>query len=929
MMSTVLGLRPSSFVFAQDVVRSNDSIPERILDREIIADTIISEDSTEFVTDSVLVDSIPVDSVKEKKNNGLVAVVDYQAKDSLIFSMGNMVYLFGESKVTYDDIELNAELMKWSLDSSLVHADGVPDTTKVGKLIGAPKFKDKSGEYEMKHISYNFKTAKGHITDVVTQQGDGYVTGGTTKKMPDNDIFLENGRYTTCDQTECPHFYIQLTKARVRPNKNIVTGPAYLVVADVPLPLAIPFGYFPFTKSYSSGILMPTYGADQQMGLYLRNGGYYFAINDYIDLTLTGDFYTKGTWGVNMSSKYARRYKFSGNFSFSYMRTVTGEKGMPDYSVGTNMKASWTHTQDSRYNPNMTLSANVDFSTSGYERSNVATYYSQDMTQSTKQSRINATFKIPNTSWQISTAASITQRQKDSTLVVQLPDLSISSGRLYPFKRKVRVGSERWYEKISLTYKGQLSNSITSKESQLFDKNIIKDWKNGMKHEVDIPMTFTLFNYINITPSVRFTDRMYSNKTLQYYDPSIQNSNGSYGGIARDTVFGFYNVFDYSTSISMNTKLYGMYKPLWKSKLVAVRHLFTPTVSFSYTPNFGNPKYGSWSSYTMPDASTPGGWKTVEYSPFQGYLYGTTSKGLTNQISFSFDNNIEAKFRSDKDSTGYKKVSIIDNLHTGISYNFAADSMRWSETIPVNATFKLGKVGTVNLNATFDTYMYEVSKTGAPIKVDKTRWSQGKFPRLMNTSYSFGYQLSNQKLKQWFAGGEAPDYEQEGYEDEDEDLINNDLDPSVEKEKENKRRKKNKESSSSTYDADGYFIWSMPWTMNISYSMRYGYSDFNIEKKEYNRKITHSATINGTLQPTKTWNFNYSLSYDFNLAKVTYMNFGCSRDMHCWTLTANLNPIGRYASFNVCVAVKSSMLSDLKYEKSSASSSNKIRWYDD
>lgn len=924
MASTVFGLRPS-FVHAQDILRNNDTIKST-------QDTLSIDSLT---VDSLATDSINTDSIKSKKGSGLVAVVDYQAKDSLVFSMGNMAYLFGESKVKYDDIELDAERIQLSLDSSLVHANGIPDTTKVGKLIGAPKFKDKSGEYETKKISYNFKSGKGYITDVVTQQGDGYVTGGTTKKMPDNDIFLENGRYTTCDQTECPHFYIQLTKARVRPNKNIVTGPAYLVVADVPLPIAIPFGYFPFTKSYSSGFIMPTYGADQTMGLYLRQGGYYFAINDYVDLSLTGDIYTKGSWGINASSKYAVRYKYSGNVQFSYLKTITGEKGMPDYSVGTNFKAVWSHNQDSRFNPNMTFSASVNYTTSGYERSNLTSFYSNDMTQSTKQSTINATYKIPNTSWSFSGSSSITQRNQDSTIVLQLPDLSISMARIYPFKKKVRAGAEKWYEKISMSYSGRMTNSITTKQDQLMDKSLIKDWKNGMQHTVPISASFTFLKYINVTPSFNFTDRTYTHKTKQWYDPAIQNPDGTYGGVANDTIYGLYNVYNYSTSISANTKFYGFYTPLpifKNAKLVAVRHLFTPTISFNYTPDFGKHKYGSWSSYRMPDANAPGGWKEVEYSPFQGYTYGTTSRGKSGAISLGLANNIEAKFRSDKDSTGYKKVSIIDNLTTNISYNLAADSMRWSSTIPVSATLKFGKSGSVNLSASFDTYMYGLSSSGTPVKIDKPRWTVGKLPRLMNTGYSYSYQLSNKKLKEWFAGGPHVDPEEDEFDNEDEfGDINENLDPSVQKEIDNKHRKKKKEESSgSTYDSDGYYIWSVPWTMNISYTMRYAYgSQFNKKKMEYDLKLTHSASVNGTIQPTKTWNFSYNFTYDFNMHEVTYMNIGATRDMHCWTLTANLNPIGRYASFNVCIAVKSSMLSDLKYEKSSASRSNKINWYDD
>ncbi len=927
-MIVALGLQPS-FVYAQVAVGEEGLAVNR---------DSLSADS--LTVDSLTADSLSVDSLasNKKAGGGLTAVVNYKSTDSLVFSMGNMAWLYGNSEVTYDDINLTAERIQMSLDSSLVHANGVPDPNapEGSKMMkGTPVFKDKSGEYETRTISYNFKSAKGYITDVVTQQGDGYVTGGTTKKMPDNDIFLENGRYTTCDLHDCPHFYINLTKARVRPKKNIVTGPAYLVVADVPLPIAIPFGYFPFTKSYSSGVIMPTYGADQTRGLYLRDGGYYFALNDYMDLALKGEVYTKGSWGVTASSKYAWRYKFRGNYSFSYLKTITGDKGMPDYSEMKNFRAVWSHSQDSRFNPNMTLSASVNFTTSGYERNNLTSYYSSDMTQSTKSSTINASFKIPNSNWNISTSTSITQRTKDSTLVVSLPDLSISMSRLYPFKRKVKVGAERWYEKISMSYSGRFSNSITTKQDQLLHQSFIKDWRNGMQHSVPISASFTVLKYINITPSFNFTDRMYTHRTEQFYDPSIQNPDGTFGGVASDTTYGFYNVYNYSTSISANTKLYGMYVPLpcfKNAKLVAVRHLFTPTISYSYTPDFGQHKYGSWSSYDMPDANAPGGFKTVDYSPFTGYLYGTTSRGRTGAISFSMANNIEAKVRSDQDTSGYKKISIIDNLTSSISYNLAADSMRWSSTIPLSVVVKMGKSGSMNLSGSFDTYMYALSSNGSPKHIDKPRWEVGKMPRLMNTGYSYSYQLNNKKLAKLFGFGDddGDDSDSDMMDDEEEldDMVDENLDPSYQKEKEGKHKKKS-DKSTSTYDADGYLIWSIPWTFNVSYTMRYGYGKFNKRKMEYDYKITHSATASGTIQPTKGWNFSYNLTYDLNEHKVSYMNMSCTRDMHCWNLTASMNPIGRYASFHVCIAVKSSMLSDLKYEKSSVSRSNKIDWYDD
>ena len=920
--------KPSTAVYPQDSF-SRDSLSQESLNQDTLPQNLLAQDSL-ILQDSLALDSLPQDSLSTKpEGGGLTAVVNYKAQDSLVFAAGNMAWLYGESQVTYTDITLDAERIQLSLDSSLVHANGVPDSI-TGKLNGKPVFKDNSGEYETRTMSYNFKTAKGFICDVTSQQGEGYVTGGTTKKMPNNDIYLENGRYTTCDQTECPHFYIELTKGRLRPNKNIVTGPAYLVVADVPLPIAIPFGYFPFTKSYSSGILMPTYGTDQAKGLYLRDGGYYFAINDYVDLAVRGDIYTKGSWQISTESRYAIRYKFKGNFAFSYNVAKTGDKGLPDYVEQKNMKLTWSHSQDSRFNPNLSLSANVNFTTSGYERSNTTSVYSNDLTTSTKQSTINAGYKIPNTKWNLTASTSITQRTTDSTLVVTLPQFTASMSTWYPFKRKQKSGSDRWYEKISMTYNMNMSNKITAKESEFGQKNILRDWENGIKHSMPIGATFTAAKYIQISPRISFTDRMYSHKTVQYYDPSMVNNNGSYGGIAKDTVYGFYNAYDFSTSLSFSTKLYGFFKPLWKnSRLFAVRHVITPNISFNYTPDFSEKKWGSWGSYFVPDSTSATGQREVKYNFFQGYSQGSTGQGRSGSISFSFDNNIEAKVRSSKDSTGYKKISIIDKLSTSISYNMVADSMRWSTTVPINATIKMGKNSTMNLNTTWDVYKYDENGR----HYDRPRWKDGEFLRLMSTGYSFNYSLNNQKLAKLFGrGGDEEEEEDESYDLDSEDgYVEEELDPtSLEGMQRNAEKRKQKEKKrTGTYDDDGYLIWNVPWSLNISYSMRYQYKSFNKEKREFNRGITHSATFSGTIQPTKGWNFSFNGSYDLNLNKVTYMNINASRDMHCWTLTASLNPLGRFASFNVNIAVKSSMLSDLKYQKSSVSRSNKIQWYND
>ena len=521
---------------------------------------------------------------------------------------------------------------------------------------------------------------------------------------------------------------------------------------------------------------------------------------------------------------------------------------------------------------------------------------------------------------------------QDSTLSISFPDLSISMSRIYPFKRKVKSGQDRWYEKIAMSYSGRFSNSVVTKQDKLLSQSLIRDWKNGMQHNVPISASFTLLKYINVTPSFNFTDRMYTHKTIQHYDESVHNANGSYGAVVNDTTYGFYNVYNYSTSLSFNTKLYGFYKPapfFKNAKLVAVRHLFTPSVSFSYTPDFGNKKYGSWSSYEKVNPAT-GLVEIVPYSYFSGYLYGTTGRGKTGAVSFFVANNIEAKIRSDKDSTGYRKISIIDNLTSSISYNMAADSMRWSSTIPLSVVVKTGKSGSMNLSGTFDTYMYGLTSSGTPTHIDVPRWKVGKFPRLMSTGYSYSFQLNNKKLASLFGFGDDKDTDTEmDEEQEPDDVVDENLDPSYQKEAEQSRGKKSGSSKGSAYDEDGYYLWSIPWTLNVSYSMRYGYGKFNKSKMEYDYELSHNASVSGTLQPTKGWNFSYNLSYNFNDHKVTYMNMSCTRDMHCWNLTASMNPIGRYASFHVCIAVKSSMLQDLKYEKSSVSRSNKIDWYDD
>lgn len=862
-----------------------------------------------LAADSLLNDSLANDSVPKKKKSGLTSVVDYKANDSIVFTNGNEVYMYGKGIVQFEGMELNADQIEMNMDSSQVYAVGRPDT--VGDIVGRPVFKDKSGEYESETMHYNFKTKKGYITNIVTQQGEGYLTGGKTKKMDNDEFYMKDGKYTTCDNHEHPHFYLQLTQAKVRPKKNIVTGPAYMVLADVPLPLAIPFGFFPFTEKYSSGIIMPTFGDELERGYYLRDGGYYFAINDYVDLALTGEIYTKGSWGVNAKSAYIKRYKYSGNVDLSFITTITGDKGLPDYSKMKNFKVAWTHTQDTKNNPNMSLSASVNYTTSGYTRNDLNSYYNANaFTENTKSSTVNMTYRVPNSPWSFSATANVTQRTQDSTLNVSFPNLTISMGQVYPFKRKTVVGNERWYERIQLSYSGRFQNSILTKQDQILKSNLIKDWRNGMYHNIPISATFNLFKYLNLTASFNFTDRMYSNKVMQDWDTQQAR-------VVRDTVYGFYNVYNYYGSLSADTKLYGFYTP-WKifgDKVQAIRHIFTPSVSFSAAPDFSAPRYGFWDSYSY--VNEMGETVTTKYSPFSNGVYGTVSQGRQGTVSFSVSNNLEMKVKSDRDSTGVRKISLIENLSANMSYNMAADSMKWSN-LNTSILIKLTKNFNLQMSAVWDTYTYQLDRYGNPVRVNKPRWTVGKgLGRLSSTGTSFSYTFNNDTFKKKDKDSNSKNTQQPRQQP-------NALPPDP--------NSTNEEEDSSGSDSDvqfgpdGYSIWEIPWSLSINYSVNYGYGTFNKKKMEYNGRFTQNLSLSGNINLTKNWSFNFSASYDFDAKKIAYMNCNITRDMHCWSMSASFVPVGPYKSYNFHISVKSSLLQDLKYDKR-GNSYNSLDWY--
>ncbi len=831
-----------------------------------------------------------------KKESKITAPVAYSAADSIMLSMGGDMFLYGSGVVNYDKLNLTAEYIHFNTNTSIVDAEGRVD--EEGEPIGDPVLKDGDQEYNAKSIRYNFVTKKGYVLQGVVQQGEGYIVGERTKKIDDDIYCMVNGKYTTCSDHEHPHFYLNLTKAKVKQGKWVAAGPSYLVLLDVPLPLALPFGFFPFTDSYSSGVIMPSYGDDLSRGFYLTDGGYYFAINDYMDLALTGDIYTKGTWAVRAASSYIKRYKFNGNANFSFRQDVISEKGLPDYSKYSSFEAIWSHRQDPKSSPNSTFSAGVNFSGGNYDRNSILNYPQANLlAQNTKSSSISYAYRFPNSPFSVSANLLASQRTADSTISLTLPDLTFTMSRIYPFKRKSSIGKERLYEKLYFSYSGHVTNSITTKENLLLESSFAKDWQKSFDHTIPVGASFNVLRYISITPTVNYHERWNFESIEQMWDYTNNT-------VMRDTISGFNRVYDFNAGVSLSTKFYGFYTPIRKifgDKIDRIRHVFTPTLSYSYRPDFSDPFWGFYSSYMRPVSTTDPTLVPVNYSPYPG----APSGGESSAISFSINNNIEMKVKHEVDTVPepiYKTVSLIDALGVGGGYNFAADSLNWSN-FSGNIRLKFTDQFSLSLGAMFDTYMYGLDMFGNPAHINTPRWDVGKFPRFMGTSTSFGYSINNQTFKKKKAKTEEePEIETE------ETIVG-------------KVEKKTKKTPETTGDKR-----SIPFNLGFNYSINYAYSDFNKDKMEYNYAVSQNIGFNASLTLTENWNFNFSAAYNITDRQLTYSSLGIRRSLHCWSMTANIVPFGAYQTFNFMIQVDSSLLEDLKYEKRS-DYSQPVNWY--
>ncbi|MDD3321876.1 MAG: putative LPS assembly protein LptD [Paludibacter sp.] len=906
---------------------SQDKLTTTNVQNSILSDSLIN-----IVTDTlknVKSDSLDLENKKKQKSNQIDAEIDYSAQDSIVLWGNGTGFLHGTGDVKYKNINLKADFVRVKMDSSLVYAKGKTDS--IGTKTGEPVFSEGATEYSSKELNYNLKTKKGFIRQAVTEQGEGYIISDKTKKTAEDVLCIAGGKYTTCSNHDHPDFYLSLTKGKVKPGSYVVSGPAYLVIQDVPLPIAIPFGFFPFTDKYSSGIIMPSYQDELTRGFGLQNGGYYFAINDYVDLDLNGEIWTNGTWALNATSNYVKKYKFRGNFSVSYREDITGEKDLSDYTKASNLSIRWSHSQDQKANPNLTFSSSVNFATSGYNQSNINTYNQPEInSENTKGSSVSFSKRFPDSPFSLSGSMLINQRTKDSTISLTLPNISISMSRIYPFKRKNPIGNDRWYEKISMSYSGTMSNSIDTKENLLFKSSFSQDWKNGMRHSIPLSATFNILKYINVSPSVNYTERWYLTSINKSWDTPSQE-------IIVDTINGFNRVWDFNMGVSASTKLYGMYMPIraiFGDKIDRIRHVMTPSLGFSYRPDYSDPMWGYYDTYTksVVDATNPDVYtnQSVQYSHYEGSMYGTPSTGKSGSLNFSVGNNVEMKLRNDNDTTGtekFKIVSLIDNLSFSGAYNLAVDTMRWS-TFSTNLRIKIGKSYSLSLSGAFDPYMYGLTSSGSPVRINKLRWENGGFPRFLGTSTSYSYTLNNDTFKKLFGkkdksnktneSGDNPQTDTPAMTDD--EYINNNPDLNHSSTSAESKKKEEK--------IDGYDIFSIPWRISINYSIRYSNtSEFDYDKMEYKMDFTHNLSFSGGIDLTKNWKISTSTSYDFDAKKFTYTNVNITRSLHCWNMSGSIVPFGTYKSYSFHIGVNASMLQDLKYDKQSSYGTNNISWY--
>ncbi|MCK4662176.1 MAG: LPS-assembly protein LptD [Bacteroidales bacterium] len=850
----------SLLIYSQDIKTNNDTL------------SIISND-TIFIIDDTL--SVDMDTIPEKSilsPNAVDAKIDYNADDSIIFSLDEKkVYLYGNAIIIHTNMELKADYIVLDLEKDIVFACGVTDS--LGKETGKPEFKEGNEAFVAETMRYNFKTKKGIIKGVITEQGEGYLHSSRTKKMPNNEIHLKNGKYTTCDH-EHPHFYVALTKAKVIPDEKIISGPAFLVIEDVPLPfIGIPFGFFPNKKGRASGILIPNYGEEVNRGFYLRDGGYYWGISDHFDLVARGEIYSKGSYGLKTQSRYKKRYKYNGNLSFDYYRNKIGDKGSTDFIDQKDYKLRWTHSQDPKARPNSSFSANVNFGSVTYDKYNSTN--TQDYLNNTIQSSIAYSKTFANTPFHMSTNVTHSQNSRDSIVHMSLPIMTFNMKRIYPLKKAVDKWDIGWLENLGIGYTSKFQNTVEVIDTLLFEPSTLDKFKNGVNHSIPIKTSFNLLKYFNVSPNFSYTERWYFESVNKYWDNALYIPEGDtvyqQGRIVTDTIKGFNRVYDYSMGASLSTTMYGFYKFsdsfigfIRNSGLQTIRHKIDPSIGFSYRPDFSEEK---WHYYDTVINENTG--EKIGYSPYQLGIYPLPGTKKSGMINFSLRNNIEAKVLNRKDSTeSFKKIKILESLNLSSSYNLIADSLNLSN-IKISARTNLFKMLNVNYDAILDPYVYDsVNNT----RINTFEWEKNhKIGRITSWYISMGITLKESTFKK-------EDSKKDDMESEDE-------------------------------ETDYYDYFKVPWSMRVNYSIRYSRPGLD------EPVITQTLNFSGDLSLTPKWKIGISSGYDLENREFTFTNVNLSRDLHCWVMTFRFVPFGDRQNYNFEIGVKASILQDLKYTK--------------
>lgn len=842
------------------------------------ADTLpfLNADSLRFpLKDSLL----NVDSLVKKGKDKLETKVERTANDSIIQDLKNKkVYLYGNAVVIYGDIKLEAAYIEFSFETNQVYAKGVADS--MGVMTGTPRFTDKTQTFESKEINYNFDTKQGIINSVVTEDGGGFLHGSHVKKMADNSINIQSGGYTTCNNKEHPHFEFRFAKSKVIPDNKIVTGPAYLVIEGMPTPLAIPFGMFPNKSGQRSGIRIPTYGEANQRGFYFENGGYYFAINEHMDLELLGDIYTRGSWALKPTLRYIKRYKYSGNLNTSYAINVTGVDGAADYQKSRDFRIRWTHQQDAKAHPSSRFSANVNIVSNNFNTFNpvnTESYLSNEF-QSSIAYQTNW-----NNKYFLTANASHRQNTKTKIVNVTLPSLTFNTNKINPLKRKNAIGRSKWYEDINLGYTMKAENTISLPDSVLFKPGAITKMRNGIQHNIPVNLPMKILKHFALTNSINITDRMYFDSRRKYFtnDTLFQNNDTIVGYVKTDTIAGFNNVFDYNISTSLSTKAYGMIV-FKKGPLRAIRHVISPRVGFTYTPEFSNSRWNYYDSYMDENG------EERLYSRYEGAIFGSPPEKKSGRINFGLSNNLEIKVRSKNDTiTGMKKIPLVEDFSITGSYDLSRDSLRMSY-ITMSGRTRLFKNLNIQYSSSWDPYVLD----SAGKQINKFEWTENKrLLRPTQSTWNFGasWKLSQKDFVKTPAKKTETPATTMASEAELKDIQQNESD---------------------------YIDWSIPWSLSINYNLRYSnniaYRDFS---RTDTRKVVQTLGFSGDINLTPKWKLSAQSGWDFENKGLSYTSVNIYRDLHCWEMRFSWVPIGPRKSWNFTLNVKATVLQDLKLTK--------------